>query len=154
METEIAAIYGGKVRVRACGLCLAEGKILLINHKMRFNRDFWAPPGGGVEFGHSLRSTVEREFMEETGLSVAAGDFLFGCEFIQDPLHAVELFFEVRTLSGQLGIGKDPELQIIRDVRFMDDNEISRIDPENLHGIFRVARTINDLMSLKGFYTI
>ena len=154
MESEIAAIYGGKVRVRACGMCLSEGKLLLVNHKIGFNRDFWAPPGGGVEFGYSLRLTVEREFMEETGLSVAAGNFLFGCEFIQDPLHAVELFFEVRTLSGYLKTGEDPELQIIKDARFMDQNEIDRIAPENLHGIFRVTRTISDLMSLKGFYTI
>ena len=154
MESEIAAIYGGKVRVRACGFCRREAKLLLINHKIGVNRDFWAPPGGGVEFGHSLASTVEREFKEETGLAISVGNFLFGCEFIKNPLHAVELFFEVRLLSGDLKVGKDPELQIIKDARFMGQDEIDRINPENLHGIFRVTRKISDLMSLKGFYTI
>jgi 8-oxo-dGTP diphosphatase len=154
MESQIAAIYGGKVRVRACGVCLTNGKLLLINHKIYVNRDFWAPPGGGVELGQSLHSTIEREFMEETGLSVAVGDFLFGCEFIKESLHAVELFFEVRTLSGQLRTGIDPELQIIDEARFMDQKEIDQIASDNLHGIFGVTRTINELMSLKGFYTI
>jgi ADP-ribose pyrophosphatase YjhB (NUDIX family) len=154
MESEIAAIYGGKVRVRACGLCLSEGKLLLINHKMSENGDFWAPPGGGVEFGQSVQATVEREFSEETGLSVACGEFLFGCEFIKQPLHAVELFFAVRQIAGTLRVGQDPEVQIIRDVRFMEQGEIDRMPPQSIHGIFQIRRKVTDLMTLKGFYTL
>jgi 8-oxo-dGTP diphosphatase len=154
MESEIAAIYGGKVRVRACGLCLSDGKLLLVNHQMQENSDFWALPGGGVEFGHSIRATVERELREETGLTGRCGDFLFACEYIKEPLHAVELFFLVTELSGKLRTGNDPELQIIQDVRFLDQAEIDNLPLANLHGIFTIQRKITDLMTLNGFYTL
>ena len=101
MTPEIAEIYGNRVRIRVCGLCWQEGSLLLIKHKMG-PEGFWAPPGGGLEYGESLEDTLRREFLEETGLDVVSEKFLFGCEFIKPPLHAVELFFNVRIVGGKL----------------------------------------------------
>ena len=100
MTPEIAQIYGNRVRLRVCGLCWQGDSLLLIMHKMGSN-DFWAPPGGGVEYGEPIEDALKREFLEETGLTVAIEKFHFGCEFIKAPLHAVELFFQVKKVAGE-----------------------------------------------------
>src|SRR3954468_14098393 len=109
MNAEVARIYGNKVRVRACGLCWKDDRLLMINHKSITPTNFWAPPGGGVEFGQSLEETLKKEFLEETGLHIMPGKFLFGCEYILNPIHSVELFYEVMIHGGTLKTGYDPE---------------------------------------------
>jgi 8-oxo-dGTP diphosphatase len=96
MDQEITALYGKKVRVRVCGLCWEDNKLLLVNHRSLKPVNFWAPPGGGLEFGEKVENALKREFGEETGLEIAVTRFAFGCEYIQDPLHAIELFFHVK----------------------------------------------------------
>ncbi|HEY5750168.1 MAG TPA: NUDIX hydrolase [Chryseolinea sp.] len=154
MDAQISETYGHKVRVRACGLCWQGDRLLLVNHKMLRQGDFWAPPGGGVEVGESLEEALKREYREETGLLVDTPQFRFGCEFIQPPLHAIELFFEVTVTGGELKAGHDPELQLIADVKFMTPDEIQRLPAGALHGIFHLARTADDLRRLSGFYRI
>lgn len=154
MDKELENFYGNRIRVRVCGLCWSEGRLLLVNHGGITDGDFWAPPGGGLEFGSSLSSNLEREFKEETGLHVKTGSFLFGCEFIQKPLHAIELFYDVEVTGGKLTPGTDPEIQIIRDTRFFTPAEILSLPPMYRHGIFRHGTTGQELRNLSGFYTI
>lgn len=154
MSSQIEEIYGHKVRLRVCGLCWQGEKLLLVNHKSLTDSDFWAPPGGGVEFGESMEEGLKREFREETGLEVSPGRFLFGCEFIAPPLHAVELFFEASYLSGTLQAGHDPELQIIGDAAYLSWEEIRAIPGRHRHGIFQLLTTPGDLRKLGGFYRI
>lgn len=154
MDAEITRLYGDKVRVRACGLCWNDGELLMVRHKYLADEGFWAPPGGGLEFGETAEQRLRKEFAEETGLIVTPERFQFVCEFIQQPLHAIELFFEVRVTGGFLHRGDDPELPIIEEVRFMTLDEISRIPYTNLHGIFGLVTSPTDLKTLTGFYRI
>ena len=126
----------------------------MVNHKLKDNTDFWAPPGGGLEFGQTISETIIREFKEETNIDVTPGQFMFGCEFIDEPLHAIELFFEVVSHSQDVSTGFDPELQIILEARFMTSGEIKAMPVKNLHGIFRFCKDVEDLRSLKGFYSL
>ena len=154
MNDQLAELYGNRVRVRVCGLCWDEGKLLLINHRLVTETRFWSPPGGGVEFEERLESALEREFLEETGLQIQAGNFLFGCEFIHAPLHAIELFFSVTRTGGKLVAGHDPELQLIREASFIGYDDILRMPQGETHGVFRLAPTREDLDQLSGFYRI
>jgi 8-oxo-dGTP diphosphatase len=153
MNPEIAEVYGNKVRIRVMGLCWQSDALLMVRHQMG-DRDLWAPPGGGVEFGESLEDALKREFVEETGLMVSVGKFLFGCEFVQKPLHAIELFFEVDRLSGDLMTGNDPELTIIQNVQFLSPDDIQRIPAGHLHGIFKNLGNTDRLRRMRGFYRI
>jgi len=154
MDAEIGRIYGNKVRVRACGLCWQNNRLLLVNHGGISAGNFWAPPGGGVEFGESLSQTLAREFLEETGLTIAPGEFRFGCELVRPPLHGLELFFDTTILAGELITGNDPEHPIITDVRFFDFDEIAVLPPEQRHGIFNQVANPREIGQIRGFYTI
>lgn len=126
----------------------------MVNHRGLAEGDFWAPPGGGLEFGESVEERLREEFRQETGLHVSVGHFRFACEFIKRPLHAIELFFEVTVREGALMKGDDPEYPIIQDVKFMTPSEIRSTPGSNLHGIFRVVSSPGDLKTLTGFFTI
>jgi 8-oxo-dGTP diphosphatase len=154
MNPQIAELYGNRVRVRVCGLCWESGKLLLVNHGVLYEKDFWAPPGGGVEAGESLQEALKREFLEETGLEIKVHGFRFGCEFIRPPLHAIELFFDVEATGGLLKTGKDPEMQIIKDVQFEEVAKMKEKEEIELHGIFQIVENETDLRKLSGFYTI
>ena len=60
MEKEITEIYGSRVRVRVCGLCWKEDKLLMVKHKSLQKEGFWSPPGGGIDFGQSIEETLKK----------------------------------------------------------------------------------------------
>ena len=158
IHSEIVEKYGNKVRLRVCGLCWRNDSLLLVNHKFLTEGAFWAPPGGGVEFGQLAEEALIREFKEETSITIQVGKLLFACEFIKQPLHAVELFFEAFHLEGTPRVGTDPEStssnQIIKDVSYLDYKTILELPATERHGIFRFAKTADEVRKLSGFYRI
>ena len=156
MDEKIIEKFGNKLRVRVCGILIEEGKILMIKHRsIGKNGILWAPPGGGMQYGESAEKTIQREFEEETGLKINVDRYLFTHEFLNPPLHAIELFFEVSRLSGDLKRGYDPEMhideQIIAQVAFLDMDKIKEIDHDSLHYVLRIAKNLNELLSLEGY---
>lgn len=138
MNQSVLAPFSQKVRVRACGVLIDNNAILLVKHEGIGPDGFlWNPPGGGVIFGETITQTIEREFLEETGLNVITREFLGFHEHIGDGLHALELFFGVQNKDGILALGKDPELegqkQIMTDLRFWTKQEILSFAPSNFH---------------------
>jgi 8-oxo-dGTP diphosphatase len=144
------APYTGRLRVRVCGICLHEEKVLMVRHKpiLRSNA-FWAPPGGGLAYGEQVKDCLVREVLEETGLQVRAGEFLGVNEFIGAPLHAIELFFSAHLAGGELLIGSDPEVepeqQLIEQVRFLSLSELQQLNPVDLHPFLRDLSRLEDL---------
>src|SRR5690606_38420493 len=132
IESEIEKKFGRKLRLRVNGLLVEQDKVLLIKHRMAEDRYFWNLPGGGMEYGADVASNLQREFLEETGLEVEVEDFMFVYEFLEPPLHAVELFFEVKRMRGSLGLGTDPELsrenQIMTRLEFLSLDEVDKIE--------------------------
>jgi 8-oxo-dGTP diphosphatase len=110
VDISVEEKFGNRLRVRVCGICIHESAILMVHHQGLREGPFWAPPGGGMEYGVPAAANLEREFLEETGLEVRTGQWLFATEFIQSPLHAVELFFLVDRIGGSLRAGYDPEM--------------------------------------------
>jgi 8-oxo-dGTP diphosphatase len=156
MEEEILRAFGNRLRVRVCGICVVDNKILLIKHKNIGKAGYlWSPPGGGLQFGESVKDCLEREFQEETNLSIHIERFLFVHEFLDHPLHAIELFFEVSITDGFLRLGKDPEMQendqILEDIAFLDYQTLSKEPKDCLHKVLQNIQSIEELWKLEGF---
>jgi 8-oxo-dGTP diphosphatase len=153
MHNDIEAVYGNRVRVRVCGLHWVGNSLLVINHRHLSSNSFWSPPGGGIEPGFTAQEALIKEFKEETELNVEVGKHLFTCEFIIQPLHAIELFFEIKSATGRIQIGADPEteVQIIDEVCFKDYGWLQALPPSQKHGIFSLASTPNELKKLNGY---
>ncbi|WP_114778987.1 NUDIX domain-containing protein [Botryobacter ruber] len=148
-----AAIYAEKVRVRVCGICIQHEKLLLVRHQATIgNSAFWSPPGGGLTYDETIQECLVREFKEETGLDVQVTRFLFVNEFLQQPLHAVELFFEVQLTGGTLSTGTDPEAapeeQLIENVAFLSREEINQLPTQDKHRILHYLFSLDDLLGL------
>lgn len=129
----------------------------MVNHTGISSGDFWSPPGGGIQMSERAEDCLAREFNEEVGLSIEIGKFLFACEFIQPPLHAIELFFEVFSLNGELNLGSDPEPgspSIIHAVKFMTWNEIEKLPADQRHGIFKLLDHPSKITTLNGYFKV
>lgn len=150
--------FEGQVRVRVCGLLVENGQILLLKHdNIGPGGHLWSPPGGGVEFGENLEETLKKEFEEETNLHIEVGDYLFTNEFISNKYHAIELFFEVCRISGEISLGNDPELsaeeQILSELRFFSQEELEKLPAETIHNAFDAAGARDKIAELRGLIT-
>lgn len=156
LRKKVIEKFGNALRVRVSGICVEGTKILLVNHRsLRKDADFWSPPGGGMEFGQSAEENLKREFLEETGLIISIKKFLCVHEFLQPPLHAIELFFLVEKIGGTLKTGIDPEMgedQIIQNVCFMDFKGLLGLHPDHKHQILFQIRKSDDIDQLSTFY--
>ena len=154
---DIQTIYGNKVRVRACGIAVHKNSLLLVRHEGLGERgQLWSFPGGGVEFGESLEEALVREFQEETGLEVEVGSQKFVYEYIQPPLHAIEIYFEVRATGGKIRTGTDPEVpeeaQHLQETKFVTFEELRVMNDEYKHHILRQTESLEALLNLSGYF--
>ncbi len=149
IKQEIKNVFGEKLRLRVSGICIENDTILLVKHigigKSKF---LWAPPGGGLSFEETVDECLKREFLEETGLTIEIKEMLLVNEYFEHPLHAVELFFLVEKIGGELIKGVDPEMdeakQIITEVRFVPFSEIKETETDSFHSLFETFKNKSD----------
>lgn len=116
------------MEVRVAGVLIHDGKLLMAKH-CKEGQEYWVLPGGHVEKRETLAEALEREFLEETRLSVETGDLLFVNDFIRkkpDPKrHVINLQIEVRARDLS-PLGAVPQ-GALTEVRFFDADELARL---------------------------
>ena len=75
--------YPDAPRLAVGVVVIYEQKVLLVLRGKPPGKGTWAMPGGSVELGETLKQAAEREVLEETGLSVTAGEICYTFETIQ-----------------------------------------------------------------------
>ena len=109
-----------------------------------------------MEYGESAKRALVREFKEETGLDINVKDFLFVHEYLDEPLHGIELFFTVESCGGELELGKDPEFnhttQLLSDVSFQNLKNLQLAENESLHYVLQSIKDLETLINQKGYF--
>lgn len=87
---------------RVAGILIHEGKILL---QTAGNDPGYAFPGGHVAYGETHQQTLEREFLEETGLKIRVGDLKWVGEIFfpwgSKPCQQICLYYLVDALEPE-----------------------------------------------------
>lgn len=107
------------IRVSGRGIVINNDKILLNEFG---GGEYYNIPGGGVEPGETVKQTVVREILEETGLNVTVGDFIFALEY--EPNNCNFIY------------GETPKISLVFRCFLNDDDKIKPpsvpdIDPDN-----------------------
>ncbi len=90
-----------------------RGRAVLVRRGTEPLRGEWSIPGGVLEIGGTLRAGAERETLEETGLTVKAGDVLGVFDRVvagdagRTRFHYVLIDFLCERISGELHAGGD-----------------------------------------------
>ena len=111
------------VRIRAAGIIVKDGKLLLIAHKKGSNI-YWLLPGGGVQYRESLEEALRREIYEELHIDVAVDRPALICDTIapNGKRHIVNICFYCLHANGDPILGKDKRLY---DFRFFARQELN-----------------------------
>jgi 8-oxo-dGTP diphosphatase len=75
----------GKILQSAQGYCFCGDKLVIVYAK---NKNFWMPPGGGIEAGETFEQAIVREVKEETNMKVLHQEFI-GYQDVYEPNRTV-----------------------------------------------------------------
>lgn len=96
-------------RIGAYGLIMQNEKILLcrLSSQVTGSVGMWTLPGGGIDFGEDPAAAMEREVMEETGLSAVAQELAAVdsiCAVVGEGIerHSVRIIYHATCEPGEL----------------------------------------------------
>ena len=88
----------------ATGLLVRDGRVLLVASRYpNHSKPLWNLPGGRQIPGELLTETVEREFLEETGLRVRADQLAYASESYDGEMHFLNATFVVSPFDAAQG---------------------------------------------------
>ena len=105
--------YPDRPIVAVGAVIIHDSRALIVQRAFEPRKGEWTVPGGVLELGETLRSGIEREVLEETGLTVKAGDVVDVFENIfpdsdgKTQFHYVLVDFLCEIVSGDLKAATD-----------------------------------------------
>lgn len=123
------AVHATMPRVVVEGVCLREGRILLVKGSRGLTKDRWTLPGGFLRFGESPRDGVLRELREEISVDATVEELIdVRSKLGQNTgLHWSMIFFRVR-IDGE----PVPNPDEIAEARFVDLDEARALVSDQL----------------------
>jgi 8-oxo-dGTP diphosphatase len=85
-------------------IIIREGKILLGKRIGKHGGGTWSPPGGLLEFNEEIEKGVEREVLEETGLTAKCKELITVTNniFREEGKHTITLFYSCESEKGEV----------------------------------------------------
>ncbi|MBW7866715.1 MAG: NUDIX domain-containing protein [Brumimicrobium sp.] len=88
--------------IRVYGILINQKREVLLSDERRFGKEFTKFPGGGLEFGESLKDCLIREFKEELGIDITIGELIYLTDFFQVSAfnkddQIISVYYEVMT---------------------------------------------------------
>lgn len=118
-----------------------DGKLLLTRRANDPKGVRWTFPGGRIESGETMAEALQREILEETGLTIE----IAGSAGVREMLHAqsghghfIILPFAARWVSGEIALNDE-----LAEARWFDPDETGGLTvTEGLHEVIADARRI------------
>ena len=140
-----------KFIIRCRGVILHEGKLLVVKHSE--NVDFYALPGGHLEFGEDVKECLSRELIEELGIKPEIGQLLYVHTFIdKNNIQPVEFFFEVKNGKDYLNAEElvRTHAHELFEIRWVTPSDDVKILPEKFASDFKAGKLdFNNVSYLK-----
>lgn len=123
--------------IRCRGIIINDNKLLVVKHSG--GRDFYALPGGHLDYGENPKECIERELIEELGVKPIIGRLLFVYTYTKEERHFVEFFFEIKNGSEYL-LHEEKEKSHayeIEEVLWVDSKSVPCIYPKEIESLFK-----------------
>ncbi|HYC55841.1 MAG TPA: NUDIX hydrolase [Candidatus Binatia bacterium] len=133
--------YPSEPRVAVGAVVVRDGRVLLVERGKSPSSGMWAVPGGSVELGESLAQAVEREVMEETGVTVLAGDVVHAFDaVVRDQDGRVRFHYVIVDLEAAYVAGEAVAAGDASDARWFRSSELDgvRVHPVTLELVRRL----------------
>lgn len=112
-------------KVRATGILIEKGSLLLVKQKLSNNKN-WSLPGGRVEPGETLEQALIREMKEETGLDVEPIRMLYVCDVAASDNTVLHITFLTKRIGGEITLPTNEfDENPIHDVQFIPIDELT-----------------------------
>ncbi len=126
------------IKIRCRGVIVHEGKILLVRHA--HGAEFYALPGGHLDFGEDPLECMKRELIEELGIAPEIGRLLYVYSFVNNEnIQSLEFFFEIKNVQEYVHFETQERTHAyeIDEVVWMSPTENLHILPEVFGKAFR-----------------
>lgn len=129
-----------KPRLTSAVLVIHDDKFLLAERNKENCNGYWVIPGGGVNFGESIREAAIREVKEETNLDVEIIKFLCYKEIINMPgnYHSVVFFHLAKPKHLDVEAKGD-----VSSAKFFSIDEIKNL---------KLIKSAEDILKEEGFW--
>jgi 8-oxo-dGTP diphosphatase len=117
--------YPDKPRVAVGGIVFKNNRVLLVRRGKPPAEGDWAIPGGSVNLGETLQQAVERELLEETGITVKANEIADVFDVIpRDPEGRVRFHYVIIDLMADYVSGQPRPDDDVSDARWIASDEL------------------------------
>lgn len=109
-------------------IVIHDGAVLLVKRGRPPYEGEWAIPGGKLKWGESLKQGAEREILEETGITIEAGELIYQFEHIVSGEHDLpDYHYVVLDLEGKYRSGTPLAADDAADARWIALDELDSI---------------------------
>jgi ADP-ribose pyrophosphatase YjhB (NUDIX family) len=127
-------IYFPDPKVAVAALITKGSQVLLVRRANNPARGLWTLPAGFVDAGEDTIAAVEREVLEETGLTIKTTGLIEVLSGQEHPRGAhIIIFYRAEIISGELTPGDDVDR-----VSFFDRSDLPPLAFKTTHKIFNL----------------
>jgi 8-oxo-dGTP diphosphatase len=132
MKREVARTsnreYPDRPLVGVGAIVIRDKKVLLVRRGVAPNKDLWAIPGGMLKVGETLQAGAEREILEETGVTIRAGDPVCTFDFFErDGDNRVKYHYVIVDMMADYICGEPQGADDALDARWLSADELREL---------------------------